>query len=111
MIIFTKIFAIILAILVISKSMHDYKKRQESLMTAIFWAAAWIGIVYVALVPKVFYKFILDLGNENIGIGTFAGIAFVLIFFVTYRVYVKAHRLEQKIKDIVMKIGIKDIEK
>jgi len=111
MIILTKILAVFLALLVISKSFYDYKKKQESLTTFLFWSAAWAGIVYVAINPSVFYKFLINLGNENIGMGTFVGIAFIFLFFITYRVYVKAHRLEQKIKDIVMKIGIKDIDK
>lgn len=110
MILFTKFFAIVLAIMVISKTFYDYKKRQESLFSFLFWTFAWLFIVYISLVPSIFYKFVANMASENIGLGTFVGIAFIFIFFITYRIYIKANRLERQIKEIVMKIGIKDIE-
>lgn len=110
MLIFTKILIIFMAILVISKSLHDYKKKNENIYTFLFWSGTWIFIVYVALKPDLFYDIINSLSNENIGIGTLVGVAFVFLFFITYRIYIKANRLEQKIKEIVMKIGIKDVK-
>jgi len=110
MIIITKIIAILLALMVISKSFYDYKRKRESFVTFMFWSLAWVFIVYVALVPKIFYSFATKLADQNIGIGTFVGLAFIFLFYITYRVYMKAHRLEQQIRDIVMRIGIKDIE-
>lgn len=108
MIILSKIVAILLAIIVITKTVHDYKKHQEILSTVIFWSFAWIGIVYISLKPSIIYGLLTDHGQS--GIGTVFGIAFIFLFYVTYRVYIKANRLEQKIKNIVMEIGIKDIE-
>jgi len=110
MIIFTKIFAILLALTVITKTFYDYKKKREILSTFAFWTIAWVLIVYVALKPTLFYNLLSSMANENIGIGTFVGVAFIFLFYITYRVYIKANRLERQIKDIVMRIGIKDIE-
>lgn len=110
MIIFSKIIAILLAILVITKTIYDYKKHQEVLLTMMFWIAAWICIVYISLKPDILYNLMTTSSRSGVGIGTVFGIAFIFLFFVTYRIYVKANRLEQKIKDMVMKIGIKDIE-
>lgn len=109
MLLFTKIIAVILALTVISKSFYDYKRKREGIVMFLFWAVTWALIAYVALKPSLFYSFITALSKENIGIGTFVGIAFIFLFFITYRVYIKANRLERQIKDIVMKIGIKDI--
>lgn len=110
MIIITKIFAIILALTVITKTFYDYRKKREILSTFLFWTIAWILIVYVALKPSLFYNLLSNMANENIGIGTFVGIAFIFLFYITYRVYMKANRMERQIRDIVMKIGIKDID-
>ena len=110
MIIFTKIVSILLALLVISKTYLDYKKKREGLTMFLFWSITWVAIVYVAIKPSIFYKFATSLSNKDVGMGTFVGLAFVFLFYITYRVYVKANRLEQKLKDIVMKIGIKDID-
>lgn len=110
MIIFTKLFAVFLAILVISKTLHDYRKRLEPFATFLFWTIAWLGIVYVTLRPELFFAFTQSLANKNVGMGTLVGLAFVFLFYITYRVYVKAHRLERKLRDIVIEIGLRDID-
>ncbi len=109
MIIVTKIFAIILAFTVISKGFYDYKKKKEILSTFLFWTIAWLFIVYVTLKPSLFYNLLSRMADENIGIGTFVGVAFIFLFYITYRVYIKTDRLERQIRDIVMKIGIREI--
>lgn len=109
MVLFTKIIAVLFALMVIFKTFHDYKKKQENVVMFLFWTIAWILIAYVALKPALFYTFVTHLSSEKIGMGTFVGIAFIFLFFIVYRVYIKANRLERQIKDIVMKIGIKDI--
>lgn len=110
MIILTKVIAALLALTVVTKTLYDYKRKRESLTMFIFWTVAWIFIFYVALVPSIFYNFANKMADQNVGIGTFVGLAFIFLFFITYRVYIKAHRLEQQIRDIVMRVGIKDIE-
>lgn len=110
MIILSKIISIALMLTVISKTYLDYKKKRESLIMLIFWSLAWIIIVYVAINPVVLIEFSEKIGEPNTGIGTFLGLAFVFLFYITYRVYLKANRIEQKMRDIVMKIGIKDIK-
>ena len=109
MIILTKLFAYFLALLVICKTIYDYKKKKESFIMLMFWSLTWIGICYVATFPSIFYKFATSLSNQNIGSGTLVGLALIFLFYITYRVYAKANRLEQKIRDIVLRIGIKDI--
>lgn len=96
--------------LVIFKTTYDYKKKLENLTMSSFWIISWLGIAYVATFPEIFYKFATGLSNENIGSGTLVGLAFIFLLYITYRIYAKANRLEQKIKYIVMKIGIKDID-
>lgn len=110
MIIFTKIFAVSLTLLVIFKAYHDYKKKNDSIVALLFWTLTWLFIAYVALKPELFYYFVSKMSNENVGIGTFVGVAFISLFYITYRIYIKASRLERQIRDIVMKFGIKDIE-
>lgn len=104
-----KIIAVILAALVISKTYHDYKTKREVLPTFLFWTLTWLSIVFLAFNPAMVMQ-ISQAIDARAGYGTFFGIAFIFLFYITYRVYIKANRLEQKIKEIVMKIGIKDID-
>lgn len=110
MIILIKILSLFLGVTVISKTYLDFKKGRENIIMFLFWTIAWILIMYAAIQPGKIYSLMQNFSKENIGIGTFGGVAFVFLFFVTYRVYTKANRLEQKIHDIVMRIGLKDIE-
>lgn len=111
MILFVKISSFILALLVISKTYLDYKKGNDSLSTFLFWSITWIVIVFSSFEPGYVIALTEKIGDKNVGMGTILGIAFMFLFFVVYRIYIKANRLEKKIRDIVMKQGLKDIEK
>lgn len=111
MIILIKILSLVLGVAVIFKTYYSYKKKEEGLVTFLFWSIAWLVIMYAAVFPDKVYSLMQEFSSENIGIGTFAGIAFVFLFFVTYRVYMKADRLERQIRDMVTRLGLKDVEK
>jgi hypothetical protein len=96
---------------VLSKSYLDYKKKKETLIMFSFWLITWTGILLFALYPSLFFTIGDKVKSQGIGYGTMLGLIFMFLFFVTYRVYVKAHRLERQLRDLVMKMGLKDIEK
>lgn len=110
MAILSKGIAIFFTVLVITKTFYDFRKHQESLAMFLFWSITWLGIAYVAIMPGVFYVFIQNMADENVGIGTFVGTAFIFLFFITYRIYVKANRIEKQIHNLVMKLGIGEIK-
>lgn len=111
MIIFIKILSLFLGITVIAKTYIDFKRRHEGLTMLFFWTIAWLLIMYAAIQPGKIYQLMQNFSKDNIGLGTFGGIAFVFLFYLVYRIYTKANRLEQKMHDMVMKLGLKDIEK
>ena len=111
MIIFTKIVAIIIGLTVISKTYYDFKKHYESLTMLLFWTLTWLLIIAAAVVPDFFLRLVEKASGDGVGLGTFAGVAFIFLLFVTYRVYTKANRLEKKMHDMVMRLGLKEIEK
>lgn len=110
MIAFVKIISFLLGLMVISKTYLDYKKKSESLFMFLFWTLAWIGIIVISLFPEIIDQALQISKAQKIGTGTFLGIAIVFLFFIIYRVYIKANRLEKKIHDMVMKLGLKDID-
>ncbi|MFA6423034.1 MAG: DUF2304 domain-containing protein [Patescibacteria group bacterium] len=110
MIYVAKVFSIILGLMVISKTLLDFKKKQESLIMFIFWTVTWAIIIYLGLFPAEIDKTINRLGMNKTGTGTFFGMSLVFLFFVIYRVYHKANRLELKLKDMTMKLGLKDVK-
>lgn len=106
-----KIFSVLLGLIVITKTLHDFKKKNESLMMLFFWLIIWIIIIILALFPIMIDRITSLLGDTGNGVNTFLGAAFVFLLFITYRVYAKANRLERQMHDMVMKLGLRDIEK
>lgn len=109
MIFLAKFLSIVLALVVISKSYVGYRNKQESLTMFLFWLITWLLIVVLSLFPIIIEKANHLIGQSGTGVDTFFGLTFVLLFFVTYRVYLKANRLEQKMREMVIKVGLRDL--
>jgi hypothetical protein len=107
LIIAPKVLALVLAAIVISKSYVDFRTRVESLALFLFWSAAWTGIVIVALYPSI-----IDIGisyfGRGTGVGTFLGMAIVLLFFLVYRIYAKLERLEQIVTRAIQETALRE---
>jgi hypothetical protein len=110
MIILAKILSIVLGLVVISKTFLDYRKEKESLTMFLFWLITWGSVITFSIFPTLIERFNKLIGEQGSGVNTFIGAAFVFLLFITYRVYTKANRLEQQLHQMVMKLGLKDIE-
>ncbi|MFA4995825.1 MAG: DUF2304 domain-containing protein [Patescibacteria group bacterium] len=107
MIIIVKLLSIILGLMVISKTYHDFRKSRESITMFLFWTIAWIGIIFVSLFPEIVDEIISLSQGQRIGTGTFFGIAIIFLFFVIYRIYIKADRIERDLAEVVRQVAIK----
>jgi hypothetical protein len=74
-----------------------------------FWILSWIVINVVTFSPKAVSFLLDDLGGRA-GVGTILGLGMVFIYFVVYRIYVKADRIEKQMNKIVRDIAL-DSEK
>lgn len=111
MIIFARILSVILGLIVISKTYLDYKKKYDGATMFAFWVITWLIVIFLSIYPAAIEIINRKIGENGTGTGlnTFFGSAFVFLLFVTYRVYTKANRLERKIHDMVMKLGLREI--
>jgi len=103
-----KILALIFTGLVIVKSYLAYRARQETLVMFLFWSLTWLIIAVIAFYPELIT---VILGERKLGVGSFLGIALVFVYFVVYRLYVKADRIEKRLQDIVRDLALKDFNK
>jgi small membrane protein len=101
----SQVFSLVLALVAISKSYVDFRARRESLQMFVLWTLTWMGIVIVALFPGIIDVF---LGGSRRGIGTFFGMAGVLMFFLLYRVYARVVRLERRISILVQEAALRE---
>lgn len=111
MIILAKIFSIILGLIVIPKAYLDFKKRRSSFVMFLFWTITWLVIISLSLYPILIEKISSAIGDNNSGVLAFLSMSLVFIFYVSYRVYVKASNLEKKLEDLVLKLGLRDAPK
>ena len=106
----SKLFALILGLLVITKTYLDYRKKDENLQMFLFWTLVWIGIIVLAFSPMLISRTITLIGEKTISIGKIVGMGFVFILFILYRIYIKAHRLEKQLNQLVRKIALSDLK-
>ena len=103
-----KIFSILFAAIVISKSYVDLRARAESLQMFIFWVFTWALIVLVALFPSIIDILIASTIYGRAGLGTVFGMGLVFLFFVVYRIYVKMERVEQMLTKTIQELALKE---
>lgn len=97
MLIFAKVFALILSILVIARSLADYKNKKESFEMTAFWLIIWTAIIVFAYYPNLIDKLIAAVGGSRTGLGTIFGMGLVFVLFICYRIYIKANRIEKNL--------------
>lgn len=108
--IIAKILSILFGLIVISKTWLEFRKKNESIVMSLFWIIIWASIIVLSLFPALIDQLGSLLGDKSNSINTFIGAAFIFLFFITYRIYTKANRLERQMHEMVMKLGLKDIE-
>ena len=106
LLIFARIFVVIFAVLVTVKSYLSYKEKKESLTMTVFWTLTWLFICVVTFFPQ-YVDQALGSPKAKGGVGTILGIGLIFIYFVIYRVYVKAHRIEKHLHKIIREIALK----
>lgn len=110
MTVIARIVAILIGIIVISKVYLDYKKRETNLAVFLFWSTAWLAIVVISIYPIMISKISGLIGETDSGLTAFFAMSFVFVFFVVYKVYLKVNRLEKMLGELVIKLGIRDLD-
>lgn len=105
---FIEFFSTIMAVMVIGKSYADYKKGSEALVVFLFWALAWLVIVFIAYFPQTIDLISQRLDGQGSGVARVLGLGLTFLFFVIYRVFVKAERIERKIGLLIQRLAIKE---
>lgn len=101
----------ILALIVLANSYDDYRRGKESLQIFLFWAVAAVGILLVALFPGIIDTVMSRLGGQRTGLGTIFGLGLVFLFYLSYRIFVKADRVERDITKLVQDLALKNLRR
>jgi len=106
-----QIIAVLVGAIALLKTIYDFKKKRDGILFSLLWCIVWTIIIIVSIFPQLFYDLVTNLAKDKIGFGTFAGIGFVFLTFLIYRLYAKYAILESKIKAIVTEAALKKIKK
>lgn len=101
-----KVLALLFTGLVIIKSYLSFRRHEESLVMFLFWSVTWVMVMVVAFYPEVVTAI---LGERRVGIGTLVGMGVVFVYFVIYRVYVKADRIEKRLASLIQDQALKEV--
>ncbi|MFH1855245.1 MAG: DUF2304 family protein [bacterium] len=110
MLILAKILSAIFALVVLSRSIVDYREKKESLQMTVFWIVVWLAITAIAFFPFLVSEAIKLFGGNRTGLGTVFGMGLIFVMFITYRVYVKANRIEKHVAKLSREIAIHGLE-
>ena len=72
----------------------------------IFWVVVWLAITSIAFFPSLVNEAIKLFGGNRTGLGTVFGMGLVFIMFISYRIYVKANRIEKHVAKLSREIAL-----
>lgn len=101
-----KLIAISLALIAVSKSYLDYKKKLEPKIMFFFWLVVWTVATILATYPLLIERINIYTRDNTITIGSVTSVAFIFMLFIVYRVYAKAARIEYQLANLVRKVSL-----
>lgn len=101
---------IIFALFVINKVILNFRKRKISLGGLLFWLALWTAISVVDLMPGTTLFLARILGVSR-GTDVAVYLAIALLFYLTFKIFIKLEKIESDITVIVKEIALRDKNK
>jgi len=105
-----QIIAGLIILIILSRVVLKYSKKEISRFEILFWVIFWIGILVVIIFPEI-TNFIAN----KVGIGRGADVAvyasILLIFYVIFKIYTRIDRIEKDMTKLVRKISIQEKNK
>ena len=92
--------AVILIILVLIKTIVDFKKNKITPSAFLFWLTLWLVILVVVVLPQVtvFLAMLLGIGR---GMDVAVYFSILFIFFILFKIIARLEKMKQEITKIV----------
>lgn len=106
MITIIQLIALVFSLFAWSRALLRYKDRKIPPMDFIFWTVVWSGIAVVSLFPNIISFLSRTTGvGRPIDLFVYGGI--ILLFYLVFRIYVKAEQQEQNITKLVRDLALR----
>lgn len=105
-----QILAIGLIILILIKTVADFKKKKFTLSAFVFWMSLWIIILVVAVLPQVtgFFARLLGVGR---GIDVVVYFSILFILFILFKIITSLEKMNREITEIIRHLALKNSKK
>ena len=100
------IFIIIIALFAISRAFLRFKDKKVGGIGLIFWTALWTLAVAFAFAPQG-VSYFADLIGIRRGTDFVVYLSIILLFYMSFRVYVRFETLEQHITKLTRELALK----
>jgi len=107
MIIGLQIIGILFALFMIYFALLHYKKGQLNGMEISSWIMIWVLVILIVIFPEVVRVYASSFAISRV-LDLLIGGAFIVIFIMVARAYVKVNSLEKRLEDLVRKLALKE---
>lgn len=107
---FIQILIIAFVLLIIIRTILDFKKQGVSFKRLLFWLGFWLTVLVIVLLPQTMIFMAKILGVAR---GTDVAIYFsvLFIFFAIFKIMTKQEKIEKEITEIVSHLALKNSDK
>ena len=99
-----QILVIVFALFAFSRSILRVKSKEMTILEFSFWGAIWIVMIIIALLPAVMEMLSRPLGIGR-GVDIIIYLSVIALFYLVFRVYIKAESNRQEITKLVREIA------
>lgn len=100
-----QIVALLFVAFALSRTVLRWKDKLIGNRELIFWTIIWMGVLFVAFLPQLTSSFSLFFGIGR-GVDLVVYLSIVLLFYLTFRIYVQIDNLERKMTTLVRTLSI-----
>lgn len=105
-----EIIVILFALFALSRAFLRFRDKEINAKELVFWSIIWIAVIVVVLIPGSagYFAKLFGIGRP---VDLLIYISIILLFYLTFRLYVKIDKQNQQITKIVREVAIKKAKK
>ncbi len=105
-----KIILTTFALFALSRAIIRFYSKDLNFKELIFWSLIWLAMIVLVFIPGKTNFLAKMIGMER-GNDAMFFLAIVVLFYVSYRLYVKTNEQEKEITSLVRALALKNIKK
>jgi hypothetical protein len=89
----------------LAKTLRKRHRGHLTVIESLFWSTLWVVIAGVAFLPGVL-SWLASLVGVGRGVDLLVYLSIIALFYISFKVYDKIHRVEEEITELVRELAI-----